>query len=38
MNKTISNLTKKGISFSTGEYKKYHVLDTVKNIISKNQM
>lgn len=38
MNKTITNLTKKGIEFTTAEYKKYKVLDTVKSIISKSQM
>ena len=38
MNRTISNLTKKGIEFSVAEYKKYHVLDTVQAIISKSQM
>lgn len=38
MNKTISNLVSKGINFSVADFHKYKVMDTVSNIIAKNQL
>lgn len=38
MNKSISNLTSKGITFSTAEFHKYKVLETVSRIIAKGQL
>lgn len=38
MNKSISNLTSKGINFSVAEFHKYKVLDTVSRIIAKSQL
>ncbi len=38
MNKSICNLTAKGINFSVGEFHKYKVLQTVSGIIAKSQL
>lgn len=38
MNKTITNLTSKGIYFSVAEFHKYRVMDTVSSIIAKSQL
>lgn len=38
MNKTISNLTSKGIHFSVADFHKHQVLQTVSGIIAQNQM
>ena len=38
MNKTITNLTSKGIYFSVAEFHKYKVMETVSNIIAKSQL
>ena len=38
MNKTISNLSNKGIHCSVADFHKYKVLDTVSTIIANNQM
>lgn len=38
MNKTISNLTAKGITFSLADFHKYKLMETVSSIIAQSQM
>lgn len=38
MNKAISNLVAKGITFSVADFHKFKVMDTVSNIIAKSQL
>ena len=37
-NKTIMNLVNKGIYFSSAEFQKHKVVETVSNFISKSQL
>jgi len=38
MNKTISNLAAKGITFSLADFHKYKLMETVSSIIAQSQM
>lgn len=38
INKTIANLVGKGITFTTAEFHKHKIMDTVSKIISKSQI
>lgn len=37
-NKVISNLSNKGIEFTTADFHKYRVLETITNYISRNKL
>jgi hypothetical protein len=37
-NKAIANLVTKGVQFTTGDFKKFKILDTLSGFISKNEV
>ena len=37
-NKAIANLVIKGVQFTTGDFKKFKIIDTLSGFISKNEV